>query len=148
DVPSLPERLFINKIKKPCFITHFPAHLKAFYMEKNYEDPSLSESVDLLLPGVGEVVGGSIRMSDYDKLNEALITETGLEKAKKSGDLESIAKAQSLYEAYSFYLDLRKYGSGFTGGYGLGLSRLLMFYGLNHIYFGSLFPRTATRLAP
>jgi asparaginyl-tRNA synthetase len=62
-------------INKPIFLTHFPVEIKSFYMPKDPEDPRITESCDLLIPGVGEIVGGSMRESDLEKLMAAFKRE-------------------------------------------------------------------------
>ena len=130
DLTDKEERKLIAKIGKPVFLTHFPRDMKAFYM-KPAKDPKTVLGVDLLLPGVGEVIGGSERISDEKELLESL----KLFKLKKKD--------------YAWYLDLRKYGSIPHSGYGLGVERLVMWItGAEHIMDTVAFPRTLYRYHP
>lgn len=94
---------------KPFFITHFPRKLKSFYMKIDKENPELVEACDLLVPGVGELMGGSMREEELDKLME-LMTE-------KNVPLEGL----------EWYVDMRKYGTIPHGGYGVGFERLILY---------------------
>ena len=138
DIPSGPERKMIDMIGEPVLLIRFPAQMKSFYMSRCTDGPKDSdgkfmetESVDLLMPGVGEIVGGSMRVTDHDELYRLM-------KDKKMDT-----------DKYQWYLDVRKYGSCPHGGYGLGLDRFVMWIlGLDHIRDGCLFPRYMGRIYP
>ena len=116
----LTEQLF----KKPVFVTDYPKEIKAFYMKMNPDNKTVA-AVDCLVPGIGEIIGGSQREDDYDKLT-ARMDELGLKK-----------------EDYQFYLDLRKYGSTRHAGFGLGFERCVMYLtGMSNIRDVVPFPRT------
>lgn len=126
DLQTEHERYLTEKVfKKPVFVTDYPKEIKSFYMRQN-DDGKTVAAVDLLVPGVGEIIGGSAREERYDRLL-ARIKELGLRE-----------------EDYSWYLDLRKYGSVKHCGFGLGFERLIMYMtGISNIRDVLPFPRTA-----
>ena len=125
DLQTEHERYLTEKIYgRPVFVTDYPKDIKAFYMKLN-EDGKTVAAVDCLVPGVGEIMGGSQREDDYDKLL-ARMEEMGLDP-----------------KAYGFYLDLRKYGSVTHSGFGLGFERAVMYLtGMQNIRDVIPFPRT------
>ncbi len=125
DLQTEHERYLTEKVyERPVFVTDYPKEIKAFYMKLN-EDGRTVAAVDCLVPGVGEIMGGSQREDDYDKLLTR-INELGLDP-----------------KAYDFYLDLRKYGSVRHSGFGLGFERAVMYVtGMQNIRDVLPFPRT------
>ena len=125
DLQTEHERYLTEQVfKKPVFVTNYPKEIKAFYMRAN-EDGKTVAAVDLLVPGVGEIIGGSQREERYDLLVKR-IEECGM-------------KA----EDYDFYLDLRKYGTVPHAGFGLGFERMIMYMtGMSNIRDVIPFPRT------
>jgi asparaginyl-tRNA synthetase len=125
DLQTEHERYLTEQIfKKPVFVTDYPKEIKAFYMKMN-EDNKTVAAMDCLVPGIGEIIGGSQREDDYDKLVKRM-EELGLNR-----------------EDYEFYLDLRKYGSARHSGFGLGFERCVMYVtGMANIRDVIPFPRT------
>ena len=125
DLASEHERFLVEEhFKRPVILTDYPKEIKAFYMKMN-EDGKTVAAVDCLVPGIGEIIGGSQREDDYDKL---------LGRMKELGLKE---------EDYGFYLDLRKYGSTRHAGFGLGFERCVMYLtGMSNIRDVIPFPRT------
>ena len=125
DLQTEHERYLTEEVfKRPVFVTDYPKEIKAFYMKMN-EDGKTVAAMDCLVPGIGEIIGGSQREDDYDKLVSRM-EECGLRK-----------------EDYDFYLDLRKYGSTRHAGFGLGFERCVMYLtGMSNIRDVIPFPRT------
>ena len=125
DLQTEHERYLTEQVfKKPIFVTDYPKAIKAFYMKEN-EDKKTVAAMDCLVPGIGEIMGGSQREDDYNKLL-ARIEELGMDK-----------------KDYDFYLDLRKYGSTRHSGFGLGFERCVMYLtGMSNIRDVLPFPRT------
>ena len=125
DLQSEHERYLAEEyFKKPVFVTDYPKDIKAFYMKLN-EDNKTVRAMDLLAPGIGEIIGGSQREDSLELLTKRM-AELGLEE-----------------ESYEFYLDLRKYGSFPHSGYGLGFERMMMYLtGMQNIRDVIPFPRT------
>ena len=125
DLQTEHERYLTEKVfKRPVFVTDYPKEIKAFYMKLN-EDGKTVAAMDCLVPGIGEIIGGSQR-EDSLELLEQRMDELGLNK-----------------EDYGFYLDLRKYGSASHAGFGLGFERCVMYLtGMGNIRDVIPFPRT------
>ncbi len=130
DLQTEHERYLTDEVyKRPVFVINYPKDIKAFYMKQN-DDGKTVAATDLLVPGVGEIIGASQREDDYDKLLQVM-TERGMN-----------------VEEYKYYLDLRKFGSAPHSGYGLGFERMLMYItGIGNIRDTIAYPRTAGYLA-
>ena len=125
DLQTEHERYLTEKLyKRPVFVTDYPKDIKAFYMKQNPDGKTVA-AVDCLVPGIGEIMGGSQREEDYDKLLKRM-NEMGME-----------------MDQYDFYLDLRKYGTTRHGGFGLGFVRAVMYItGMSNIRDVVPYPRT------
>ena len=125
DLQTEHERYLTEKLyKRPVFVTDYPKDIKAFYMKQNPDGKTVA-AVDCLVPGIGEIMGGSQREEDYDKLLKRM-NEMGME-----------------MDQYDFYLDLRKYGTTRHGGFGLGFERAVMYItGMSNIRDVIPYPRT------
>ena len=125
DLQTEHERYLTEEIyKRPVFVTDYPKEIKAFYMKQN-DDGKTVAAVDCLVPGIGEIIGGSQREDDFEKLRTRM------------------AEMDLNEEDYKFYLDLRKYGSTRHAGFGLGFERCVMYLtGMSNIRDVIPFPRT------
>lgn len=125
DLQTEHERYLTEQVfKRPLFVTDYPKEIKAFYMKLNDDDKTVA-AMDLLVPGVGEIIGGSQREESYDVLVKRM-KELGLDE-----------------KDYDFYLDLRRYGTNKHAGFGLGFERAVMYItGISNIRDVLPFPRT------
>ena len=125
DLQTEHERFLTEEVfKRPVFVTDYPKDIKAFYMKLNPDGKTVA-AMDCLVPGIGEIIGGSQREDNYDLL-KARIEELGMRA-----------------EDYDFYMDLRKYGSARHAGFGLGFERCVMYLtGVSNIRDAIPFPRT------
>jgi len=132
DLGGEAETLLAKQYDRPVFVFNYPKAVKAFYMKENPADPRTVLNNDLLAPeGYGEIIGGSQREDDYDKLVARI-------RAEKLPE-----------EAYSWYLDLRKYGTFVHAGFGLGVERTISWIcGIPHVREAIAFPRTLYKLWP
>ena len=126
DIQTEHERYLTEVVyKKPVFVTDYPKEIKSFYMKQNADGKTVA-AADMLVPGIGELIGGSQREEDYDKL-VARMDELGMDKTN-----------------YEWYLNLRKFGGVEHAGYGLGFERMIMYLtGIQNIRDVLPFPRTA-----
>ena len=131
DLQSEHERFLTeNQFKGPVIVTDYPAEIKAFYMKLNPNGKTV-RAMDVLLPKVGEIIGGSQREDDYDKI------------------LERLAHHNLAREPFEWYLDLRRYGSVPHSGFGLGIERTVAWIcGLKHLREAIPFPRLLQRIYP
>ena len=125
DLQSEHERYLVEKhFKKPVILTGYPKEIKAFYMKQNPDGKTVA-AMDVLFPQIGEIIGGSQREEDYDKLTTRM-NEVGIP-----------------VESMNWYLDTRRFGSAPHSGFGLGFERLLLFVtGMGNIRDVIPFPRT------
>jgi asparaginyl-tRNA synthetase len=132
DLGAEDETIVVESHDRPVFVVNYPKQAKAFYMKENPANPETVLCADLLAPeGYGEIIGGSQREDDYDKL------------------LTRIREEKLPEEAYGWYLDLRRYGSVPHSGFGIGLERTVTWLcGTHHIREAIPFPRTLSRLYP
>jgi asparaginyl-tRNA synthetase len=126
------ETVLASQHERPLMVTHFPTSLKAFYMEPDPDNPDLVLGLDVLAPeGYGEIIGGSQRMHDHDKL------------------LERIRQHELPREAFQWYLDIRKYGSFPHSGFGMGIERFVAWMcGLKHLRESIPYPRLLYKIYP
>ena len=132
DFGGFDETLLTESLDRPLMVTHYPAAIKAFYMQPDPADPARALCVDVLAPeGYGEIIGGSQRIHDHDLL------------------LRRIEEHRLPIEAFRWYLDVRKYGSIPHGGFGMGIERFVAWVGgVHHLREAIPYPRTLNRLYP
>jgi asparaginyl-tRNA synthetase len=132
EITDKEEKELLEKLgEQPTFLTSFPRDMKAFYMRPDPKDPKTVLASDLLIPGVGEIIGGSERIYDIKEL------------------LESIKMYGLCQKDYEWYIDLRRYGTVPHSGFGMGVERLVMWItGAEHILDTIPFPRTINRITP
>src|SRR5438128_1993289 len=132
DLGSPDETYLSSQFEKPVMVHRYPASVKPFYMEPDPQRPELALCVDMLAPeGIGEIIGGSQRLANYDVL------------------LQRIKDHNLPQEAFEWYLDLRRFGSVPHGGFGMGIERVVGWIcGLEHVREATPFPRMMYRVTP
>ncbi len=132
DFGAFDETYLTRRYDRPVMVTHWPAEIKAFYMQPAADDPSKVLCVDMLAPeGYGEIIGGSQRIHDHDLL------------------LRRIREHDLPTEAFQWYLDVRRYGSVPHSGFGMGIERLVTWLcGISHLREAIPYPRQIHRLYP
>jgi asparaginyl-tRNA synthetase len=132
DFGGFDETYLTRRFDRPVMVTHWPAEIKAFYMQPAADDPSKALCVDMLAPeGYGEIIGGSQRIHDHDLL------------------LRRIQEHELPVEAFQWYLDVRKYGTVPHSGFGMGLERFVTWIcGISHLRETIPYPRQIHRLYP
>ena len=132
DLGAFDESLLTEGLDRPLLVTHWPAAIKAFYMQPDAHDPSRVLGLDMLAPeGYGEIIGGSQRVHDHDLL------------------LERIRQADLPVEAFRWYLEIRKYGTVPHAGFGMGIERCVMWLcGIPHLREAIPYPRQIHRIYP
>ena len=132
DFGGFDETVLTQKFERPVMVTHWPAEIKAFYMQPDPADPSKALCVDVLAPeGYGEIIGGSQRIHDHDLL------------------LARIREHNLPVEAFQWYLDIRKYGTVPHSGFGMGIERCVTWItGISHLREAIPYPRQFNRIYP
>jgi asparaginyl-tRNA synthetase len=132
DLGGTDETVLSEQFDRPVAVTHYPAAVKAFYMKPDPEDPTRALGVDVLAPeGYGEIIGGGVRLDDYDLL------------------LQRIKEHNLPQDAFEWYLDLRRYGTVPHGGFGMGIERCVAWIcKLEHVRETIPYPRMLYRLYP
>jgi asparaginyl-tRNA synthetase len=132
DFGGLDETILTERLERPVMVTHWPAAIKAFYMQPDPANPERALCVDVLAPeGYGEIIGGSQRIHDHDLL------------------LRRIEEHHLPVEAFQWYLDVRRYGTVPHAGFGMGVERFVAWVaGIHHLRETIPYPRTLNRLYP
>jgi asparaginyl-tRNA synthetase len=132
DLGGTDETVLSEQFDRPVCVTHYPAQIKAFYMKPDPQEPDKALCVDVLAPeGYGEIIGGGVRLDDYDLL------------------LQRIKEHNLPQEAFEWYLDLRRYGTVPHGGFGMGIERVVSWIcKLDHLREAIPYPRMLYRLYP